>query len=318
MVTISPVINFEDMSTKEIYRFNSIAEFHKMSGLPKPEHPLVSLVDYGMVKYQTDETEISWMQNFYSVGLKRNIQGKFKYGQQQYDFDEGLMTFVAPKQVVSITIDKTQTVKPTGLLLFIHPDFLWNTNLAKTINRYEFFGYNVTEALFMSEKEETVITDILKNIRREYHAVIDKFTQNIIIAQIEQLLGYCERFYQRQFITRAKTNHQILAKVESILESYFNDNNLIEKGTPTAQYLAEQLHLSPNYLGSLLKSLTGNSTQTHIHEKLIEKAKEKLSTTNLTVSEIAYELGFEHSQSFSKLFKSKTKLSPLEFRASFN
>ncbi|MDJ1506908.1 helix-turn-helix transcriptional regulator [Xanthocytophaga agilis] len=306
------------MSNKQIYRFNSIAEFHKMSGLPKPEHPLVSLVDYGMVEYHTDETEISWIQNFYSVGLKRNIQGKFKYGQQQYDFDEGLMTFVAPKQVVSITVDKTQTIKPSGLLLFIHPDFLWNTNLAKTISKYEFFGYNVNEALFMSEKEEAVIIDILKNIQREYHSAIDKFTQNIIIAQIEQLLGYCERFYQRQFITRAKTNHQILDKVETILENYFNDGNLIDKGTPTAQYLADRLHLSPNYLGSLLKSLTGNSTQTHIHEKLIEKAKEKLSTTNLTVSEIAYELGFEHSQSFSKLFKSKTKLSPLEFRASFN
>ncbi|HTN45799.1 MAG TPA: helix-turn-helix domain-containing protein [Flavipsychrobacter sp.] len=306
------------MNSKNVYHFNSIAEFHKMSGLPKPEHPLVSLVDYGLVEYQTDETEISWMQNFYSVGLKRNIQGKFKYGQQQYDFDEGLMTFVAPRQIVSISLDKNQTIKPTGLLLFIHPDFLWNTHLAKSISKYEFFGYNVNEALFMSEKEEDIITDILKNIQREYHSSIDKFTQNIIIAQIEQLLNYCERFYQRQFITRAKINHEMLAKVESILDNYFNDQNLLEKGTPTAQYLAEQLHLSPNYLGSLLKSLTGNSTQTHIHEKIIEKAKEKLSTTNLTVSEIAYGLGFEHSQSFSKLFKIKTKLSPLEFRASFN
>lgn len=318
MVNIGPVIKIEDMSSKQIYRFNSIAEFHKMGGLSKPEHPLVSLVDYGMVEYQTDEAEISWMQNFYSVGLKRNIQGKFKYGQEQYDFDEGLMTFVAPKQVVSITIDKTQRVKPTGLLLFIHPDFLWNTNLAKGISKYEFFGYHVDEALFMSEKEEAVITEILQNIQSEYHSAIDKFTQRIIIAQIEQLLGYYERFYQRQFITRTKTSHQVLAKVESILEDYFNDDNLIDKGTPTAQYLARQLHLSPNYLGSLLKSLTGNSTQTHIHEKLIEIAKEKLSTTNLTVSEIAYELGFEHSQSFSKLFKSKTDQSPLEFRASFN
>ena len=306
------------MTNKHIYRFNSIAEFHKMSGLPKPEHPLVSLVDYGLVDYQTDETDISWMQNFYSIGLKRNIQGKFKYGQQQYDFDGGLMTFVAPKQVVSITIDKSQVIKPTGLLLFIHPDFLWNSALAKTINKYEFFGYNVNEALFMSEKEEGVVTNILKDIQREYHSAIDKFTQNIIIAQIEQLLGYCERFYQRQFITRAKTNHQILTKVETILTNYFNDENLLENGLPTAQYLAEQLFLSPNYLGSLLKSLTGNSTQTHIHEKLIEKAKEKLSTTNLTVSEIAYELGFEHSQSFSKLFKTKTNISPLEFRQSFN
>ena len=306
------------MNSKHIHHFNSIAEFHKMSGLPKPEHPLVSLVDYGLVDYQTDEIEISWVQDFYSVGLKRNIQGKFKYGQQQYDFDEGLMTFVAPKQVVSITVDRSETTKPTGLLLFIHPDFLWNTQLAKTISKYEFFGYNVNEALFMSEKEELVITDILKNIQREYHSAIDKFTQNIIIAQIEQLLGYCERFYQRQFITRAKVNHQVLAKAETILDDYFNSEILIEKGPPTAQYLAEQLCLSPNYLGSLLKSLTGNSTQTHIHEKLIEKAKEKLSTTELSVSEIAYELGFERSQSFSKLFKSKTKVTPLEFRAAFN
>lgn len=306
------------MKSKHIHHFKSIAEFHKMTGLPKPEHPLVSLVDYGLVEYQTDEIEISWMQDFYSVGLKRNIQGKFKYGQQQYDFDEGLMTFVAPKQVVTITLDKNETAKPTGLLLFIHPEFLWNTHLAKTINNYEFFGYNVNEALFMSEKEELVITDILKNIQREYHSAIDKFTHTIIIAQIEQLLGYCERFYQRQFITRAKSNHQILGKVEAILDNYFNSNDLIEQGPPTAQFLAEQLYLSPNYLGSLLKSLTGHSTQTHIHEKLIEKAKEKLSTTTLSVSEIAYELGFEHSQSFSKLFKSKTKLSPLEFRASFN
>ncbi|RFS15662.1 AraC family transcriptional regulator [Emticicia sp. C21] len=306
------------MSNLKIHQFKTIAEFHKISGLPKPEHPLVSLVDYGLVEYQTDEKEISWVQNFYSIGLKRNIEGKFKYGQQQYDFDEGLLTFVAPKQVVSITIDKSQAKKPDGLLLFIHPDFIWNTPLAGTINKYDFFGYNVNEALFVSEKEEMVIMDIFKNIQREYHSNIDKFTQRIVIAQIEQLLGYCERFYQRQFITRSKTNHQILAKFETILENYFNSENLIEKGTPTAQYLAEQLNLSPNYLGSLLKSLTGNSTQTLIHEKLVEKAKEKLSTTNLSVSEIAYQLGFEHSQSFSKLFKSKTQLSPLTFRASFN
>lgn len=305
------------MKSKGIHTFNTIGEFHKMSGLPKPEHPLVSLVDYGLVDYQTDEKEISWVQHFYTIGLKRNIQGKFRYGQQQYDFDEGLLSFVSSGQVVHLAVEKP-TIKPTGFLLLIHPDFIWNTSLAKKMKHYDFFGYAVNEALFLSEKEEAVITDILKNIQREYHSNIDKFTQNIIIAQIEQLLSYCERFYQRQFITRAKTGHQILAKVESILDNYFNDQNLLEKGPPTAQYLAEQLHLSPNYLGSLLKSLTGNPTQAHIHEKLIEKAKERLSTTELSISEIAFELGFEHSQSFSKLFKSKTNMTPLEFRASFN
>jgi AraC-like DNA-binding protein len=305
------------MKSKTIYTFNTISEFHKMSGLPKPEHPLVSLVDYGLVEYQTDEKEISWVQHFYSIGLKRNIQGKFRYGQQQYDFDEGLMSFVAPGQVVHLTVEKPK-LKPTGALLFIHPEFLWNTPLAKSIKQYEFFGYAVNEALFMSEKEENIITELMQNIQREYHSNIDKFSQNIIVSQIEVLLNYCERFYQRQFITRKRTSHQILERLETILDDHFHKDNLIDKGLPTAQHIAESLNVSPNYLGSLLKTLTGQSTQHHIHNKLIEKAKEKLSTTSLSVSEIAFQLGFEHSQSFSKLFKSKTNVSPLEFRQSFD
>lgn len=305
------------MKPKNIYTFNTISEFHKMSGLPKPEHPLVSLVDYSLVEYQTKEKEISWAQNFYSVGLKRNIQGKFRYGQQQYDFDEGLMSFVAPGQVVHLTVEQPK-VKPTGILLFIHPEFLWNTPLAKDIKQYEFFGYSVNEALFMSEKEEIIITELMQNIQREYHNNIDKFSHSIIIAQIQLLLNYCERFYQRQFITRKKSSHQVLERLEKILDDWFNSEDLIEKGLPTAQQIAEVLNISPNYLGSLLKALTGQSTQHHIHDKLIEKAKEKLSTTTLSVSEIAYQLGFEHSQSFNKLFKSKTNVSPLEFRHSFN
>jgi AraC family transcriptional activator of pobA len=305
------------MRNKNILTFNSISEFHKMSGLPKPEHPLVSLVDYGLVEYQTDEKEISWVQQFYSIGLKRNIQGKFRYGQQQYDFDEGLMSFVAPGQLVHLTVEKPN-IKPTGSLLFIHPDFIWNTALAKNIKQYEFFGYAVNEALFMSEKEEAIMMDIMNNIQREYHSNIDRFSQNIIIAQVELLLNYCDRFYQRQFITRKKSSHQLLEKVESILDQYFSTTGLMDKGLPTAHSIAEALNVSPNYLGSLLKTLTGQTTQQHIHLKLIEKAKEKLSTTTLSVSEIAYELGFEHPQSFSKLFKTKTNLSPLEFRQSFN
>ena len=301
-----------------IHRFNSISEFHKLSGLPKPEHPLVSLVDYGKVDYQTDDDEISWVQNFYSVGLKRNINGKFKYGQQQYDFDEGLMSFVSPGQLVNISIDRTEKVKPTGFLLCIHPDFLWNTPLAKKIKQYDFFSYAINEALFMSEKEENSIEGIMQIIQQEYHSNIDKFSQNIIIAQIELLLNYCERFYQRQFITRKISSHQILDRLEEILTNYFESNDLQNKGLPNVQYISNELNVSATYLSSLLKVLTGKSTQHHIHEKLIEKAKEKLSTTSLTVSEIAFDLGFEHSQSFSKLFKSKTKVSPIEFRQSFN
>jgi len=305
------------MKSKNILTFKTISEFHKMSGLPKPEHPLVSLVDYSLVEYQTDEKEISWVQEFYSIGLKRNIQGKFRYGQQQYDFDEGLMSFVAPGQVVHLAVEKPK-VKPTGMLLFIHPEFLWKTSLAKSIKEYEFFGYAVNEALFMSEKEEIIITDLMHGIQREYHTNIDKFSHSIIIAQVELLLNYCERFYQRQFITRHKTSHQVLERLEQLLDNWFSSENAVEKGLPTAQAIASELNVSTNYLGSLLKALTGQSTQHHIHNKLIETAKEKLSTTSLSVSEIAYQLGFEHSQSFSKLFKSKTNVSPLEFRQSFN
>ena len=298
------------------YSLHTISEFHKISGQPGPHHPLISLIDYGLVDYQIDEEVINWVQQFYSIGLKRNIQHRFRYGQETYDFDEGLLSFVAPGQLVQLTMDKP-AVKPTGWLLLIHPDFLWNTSLAKKMKQYEFFGYAINEALFLSEKEELIVTDIFQNIRREYLSNIDKYSQNIIIAQIELLLNYCECFYQRQFITRKKSSHQILERVETVLDDYFNSDSLIDKGLPSAQYIAGLLNVSPNYLGSLLKTLTGQSTQQHIHEKVIAKAKEMLSTTTLSVSEIAYELGFEYPQSFSKLFKTKTSLSPLEFRQSF-
>ena len=203
-------------------------------------------------------------------------------------------------------------------MLFIHPDFLWNTSLAKTIRHYEYFDYSVHEALFLSDKEETTIINMMQNIRHEYHSNIDKFSQDIIIAQLELLLNYADRFYHRQFITRKITNHKIINRLEELLNTYFNSDDLVKKGLPTVQHIAEALNVSPNYLSGLLKTLTGESTQQHIHNKLIEKAKEKLSTTNLSVSEIAYELGFEHPQSFSKLFKTKTNFSPLEFRQSFN
>ena len=301
----------------KVYSFDTISQFHQMSGLPKPEHPLVSLVDYGAVSYQTVDKEISWVQSFYTIGLKRDIQGKFHYGQQPYDFDEGLLSFVSPGQFVRLSTE-IPVNKPSGFLLLIHPDFIWNSSLAKNIKQYDFFGYAVNEALFLSEKEENVITDIFLNIQREYHSNIDGFSSDIIIAQIELLLKYCERFYQRQFITRKKSNHQILEKLEKVLADYFHSDQLVKKGLPTAQHIAATLHISPNYLGSLLKNLTGQTTQQHIHHHLIDKAKEKLSTTDLSVSQIAYELGFEHPQSFSKLFKAKTNLTPVAFRHSFD
>lgn len=295
------------------YRIQSITEVHRLLGLPKPQHPLIGIIDLKGMKDDPDIRAVTF--DFYVVSLKRGCDGLL-YGQQKYDFDEGLMGFTAPGQILRGE-DSGVPVQLEGWMLFIHPDFLWNTPLAKKIRQYEFFGYAANEALFLSDKEENIINGIADNIRNEYYANIDKFSQEVIVAQLELLFTYAKRFYERQFITRKITNSKILSRVEVVLTGYFNQEDLISRGLPSVQYIADQLNISAKYLGSLLKQLTGLSTQQHIHEKLIEKAKEKLSTTELSISEIAYELGFEHSQSFSKLFKSKTSQSPQEFRAAF-
>ena len=300
-------------------RIKTITEFHRLRKLPPPEHPLISVVDYSKMKELPDDNSAGVIFDFYSISIKRGILGKMKYGQQEYDFDEGVMYFIAPNQVFNrIKSDNNETSKPSGWILLIHPDFFWNTSLAKNIKHYEYFDYSVHEALFLSEKEESVINNIIENIKHEYHSNIDKFSQGIIISQIETLLNYSDRFYQRQFITRKINNHQILNRLDDLLTDYFNSEQLTSNGLPTVHFISEKLNISPNYLRSMLKILTGQNTQQHIHIKLIEKAKEKLLNTNLTVSEIAYDLGFEHLQSFSKLFKIKTNLSPVEFRNSFN
>jgi len=306
------------MSNKQPLRIKTISEYHKVMGLPKPEHPLITVINFENIKRSPHGESLSLVFDFYSISLKRHFNAKMKYGQQEYDFDEGIMFFMSPGQVFGIEVNKGEEAKRSGWMLLIHPDFLWNTPLAKTIKRYEYFSYSVHEALYLSEKEEAVINGIVQNMEHEYHSNIDKFSQGVIIAQLELLLTYAERFYERQFITRKITNHQILNRLEDMLTAYFNSNTLVKKGLPTVQHIAETLNVSPNYLSGLLKMLTGQSTQQHIHDKLIEKAKEKLSVTDLSVSEIAYELGFEHPQSFSKLFKTKTNFSPSEFRHSFN
>lgn len=302
------------MMNQKPYRLKSISEVHRLMGLPKPHHPLIGIIDVKGLKNDTGIKAIIF--DFYVISLKRGCN-KLLYGQQKYDFDEGLMAFMAPGQILR----EEETGVPENLegwMLFIHPDFLWNTALAKKIKQYDYFSYSTNEALFLSDKEEVIIHGIVENIRQEYHSNIDSFSQGIIISHLETLLNYSERFYQRQFITRKKTNHKILERLEEELKIYFDKEDLLSKGLPSVQYLADQLHLSGKYLSSLLKQLTGQTAQQLIHEKLIERAKEKLSTTDLSVSEIAYALGFEHPQSFSKLFKSKTKQSPLEFRQSFN
>jgi len=306
------------MAATQPLRIKTITEYHRVMGLPKPEHPLISVINFESIKHLPYNESISLVFDFYSISLKRNFNARFKYGQQQYDFDEGIMFFISPGQVFGLEIEKGSDLRHSGWLLLVHPDFLWNTTLAKTIKQYEYFDYSVNEAPYLSEKEEAKITDMMQNMEQEYRSNIDKFSQDIIIAQLDLLLNYADRFYHRQFITRKITNHQILNRLEETLTAYFAGDALAKKGLPTVQYIADTLNVSPGYLSGLLKTLTGQSTQQHIHDKLIGKAKERLSTTALSVSEIAYELGFEHPQSFSKLFKTKTNLSPLEFRQSFN
>ncbi len=298
-------------------RIKTISQFHTLRGLPKPKHPLISIINFDDMMPASESGKESLIFDFYMISVKRDMNHKYRYGQQDYDFDEGLMFCMAPHQVLTV-IREEDSKNPSGWMMMIHPDFLWNTTMANAIKKYEFFDYSVNEALFLSEDEEIKIQQITENIKQEYQTNIDKFSQNIIISQLETLLNYSERFYQRQFITRHKAHHQFLERLEILLNSYFDGENIIQNGLPSVQYLSEEFNMSPQYMRSLLKTLTGQTTQQHIHEKLIEKAKEKLSTTDLSVSEIAYELGFEHSQSFSKLFKAKTDISPLEFRKSFN
>lgn len=307
------------MNNTQLFHFQTLTEYHRAAGLPKPAHPLISLVRMEDLNRPLVDGPFSLTYDFYSISMKRMKHIKFKYGQQASDFDEGVLFFMSPGQVFGMEIEKgAELHRPEGWMILIHPDFLWNTPLAKTIRQYEFFSYSVYEALFLSDKEETMLTTIARNIEQEYHANIDRFSGSVIIAQLELLLTYSERFYQRQFITRKIASHEILAKLEDLLSNYFNSGSLATKGLPSVSFIAENLNISPGYLSGLLKSLTGQNTQQHLHNKLIDLAKEKLSTTRLSVSEIAYELGFEHLQSFSKLFKTKTSLSPLEFRHSFN
>ena len=299
---------------------NSITDFHRLVALQEPLHPLVSVVRVADMNFDNNPIWEHFSLNFYCVSIKKGITGKAKYGQQYYDFDKGLMTFVAPKQVQALDaphIDILDKEYGVGYALLFHPDFLYRHPLAVAIKNYGFFSYKVNEALHLSEREEENIADIFQKIDQEYQHV-DRHTQNIILSQIDMLLKYSNRFYERQFITRKAINHDLLAKTEQIIDDYFNEKDTSKTGILTVEHLADQLNLSAHYLSDLLRSLTGQSAQQHIQERLMEKAKEYLSVTNLSVAEIAYLLGFEYPQSFNKLFKKKTNISPLAFRQTFN
>jgi AraC-like DNA-binding protein len=297
------------------YPVNSVSELHRLLCLPKPVHPLVSVIDLKDITLISDESLPNIIFNFYSVWLEKDVHGKIRYGQNYFDFDNGAMIFISPGQVVSTVSHHAVT---SGWGLIIHPDFLRKHPLSKTIKDYGYFSYAVNEALHLSEKEEMMVTSIVQNIQQEQNSAIDKFSQTLVISQIELLLNYADRFYHRQFITRDQASHDLLTRLENLVSGYFDSEDLTEHGLPTVQWLSEKLNVSPDYLSDMLRTLTGQNAQQHIHNKLIEKAKYLISTTSLTMNEIAYKLGFEHAQSFSKLFRQKTNFSPLGYRRSFN
>lgn len=305
------------MENRVIHRIKTISEYHKVMGLPKPEHPLISVIDYNAIQLPC-KASMGFMFDFYCILIDRNFRGNMKYGQQPGDFEEGVIFFMAPGQVFEVEPEDAAIANLSGWVLLIHPDFLWNTTLAKKIRQYDYFSYAVNEALFLSDREEKSVLGIMENILQEYRNNIDKFSDPVIIAQLELLLTYADRFYQRQFITRKKSGHSILDRLEALLDSYLKSEALPVEGIPTVKEVASSLNVSAGYLSGLLKSLTGKSTQHYLQDRLIEHAKAQLSTTQQSVSEIAYSLGFEHPQSFSRLFKAKTSLSPLAFREKFN
>ncbi len=300
----------------KLIRFISISESHQAFGLPAPQHPLISLIHFNENNpFNTEMAPIYDVVNFYKITFITKNSSRLKYGQDYYDFNEGSMLFLAPNQLVGSTDYNSKTY---CYILLIHPDLLLGYPLAKKIKQYGYFSYASNEALHLSDKEREVILSIYKIMEQELNSGIDEFSQEVVIAQIELMLSYVNRFYKRQFITRKAANNDILQKTETILDQYLNGQESAHLGVPTVQFLSDQLHISTGYLSDMLRSLIGKSAQQYIHEKLIEKAKERLITTDLTIAEIAYELGFEHPQSFSKLFKIKTNLTPLEFRQSFN
>lgn len=296
-----------------VYKFESLTDFHRMFGFSKPRHPLVSFFDIKEFNYDPADLPPALIMDHYKIAFKTNFCGRAKYGQSYYDFGEGGLVFTSPGQI----FESPDGTASSGKMLLVHPDLFLSYPLAKRIKEYGFFSYAANEALHLSDEEREIILTVFDIINSELSSRIDDFSQDVIVSQIELLLNYSNRFYKRQFITRKAVSNDQLQKLEFILDQYFKDEKAISTGVPTVQYLADQLNLSPGYMSDMLRALTGRNAQQLIHYKLIEKAKDILLATDLSVAEIAYQLGFEHPQSFSRLFKAKTKHSPLQFRTDF-
>nr|WP_315245649.1 helix-turn-helix transcriptional regulator [uncultured Flavobacterium sp.] len=298
---------------KPIINLKSISEINKFVQQGNINHPLVAVIDFSKVdEYVEEGTRICC--DFYSIMFKNYCANGLRYGKQTYDFQEGSLICIAPKQTMTMDNEIEKRDDMMGWGLFFHPDLIRNTSLGLKMKEYTFFSYETSEALHLSEKEKQILHDCVVKIQNELQENIDNHSQTLIVSNIELLLNYCSRYYGRQFITRKNANRDNVAKVENILKEYFNKSDLKNKGLPTVKDLADALHLSPNYLTDLLKKETGMNAQDHIHYFLMEEAKSILMNTDSSVAEIAYSLGFEYPQYFSKLFKTKTGKTPKEYR----
>jgi AraC-like DNA-binding protein len=295
----------------KIYKVETISELHEIAGFEKPKHPLVTVIDFSKVNPNNTPESASFSCSFYSVNFKKHCS--LIYGRQAFDHKEGTLLCTAPEQIINFDRKKEEG-STEGWGLYFHPELIRNTALGKKINEYSFFSYAENEALYLSEQEKQTLLSILKQMENEYNTNIDHYSHDLIISNIELLLNYCRRFYNRQFITRTNQNKDVIVRFEEFITDYFNSGKLKNNGIPTVKYCAGAMNLSPNYFSDLLKSETGKNTQEHIHYYLLENAKSKLLNSNKNIDEIAYELGFEYPQNFSKLFKRKVGISPTEFR----
>lgn len=293
----------------DIIKINSVTEYNNMVG-QETLHPLISIIDFSKVDpFAFQKTQI----NLYAIFLKDIKCGNITYGINNYDYEEGTLIFISPGQVYGINSggEKRQAA---GNAIVFHPDLIHGTSLGKHIDEYTFFSYEVNEALHLSTRERSVINECFNNINYELEHAIDSHSKTLIVSYLELFLNYSKRYYERQFVTRSHVNKDILARFEKILKDYFASETPLETGLPSVRYCADQLYISANYLGDLLKKETGKSAQEHIHLKMIDVAKEKIFDTQKSISEIAYELGFKHPQHFTRMFKKSVGMSPSEYR----
>lgn len=294
---------------EEVIKLNNIDDYSRLFGI-ETMHPLVNVIDLKEASNFPNHFKVNY--GIYSIFLKETKCGDIRYGRQTYDYQEGTVVSFAPEQIAEV--EMIEGAKPMAMGILFHPDFIKGTSLGREIKQYSFFSYESTEALHLSEEERKIFVDCINNIRTELSRPIDKHSHRLIIRNIELLLDYCMRFYERQFETRTKVNRDVLTRFEALLDEYFTSGLPQEEGLPTVRYFADKVCLSPNYFGDLIKKETGKTAQEYIQNKIIDISKEMILGTEKTVSEIAYDLGFQYSQHFNRIFKKNVGITPTEYR----